>query len=117
VDFPDLRIIMAHVGYPWVDEAVQVAWRNPNVHVDLSGILPRYFPPQMWHYLQMPDLRERVLFGSDYPMLRPDAWLEAWDAFDTYFCPLCNKEESVDAGFKEAVVSTNARRMLGGLLG
>jgi predicted TIM-barrel fold metal-dependent hydrolase len=56
------------------------------------------------------------MFGSDYPMLRPDAWLEAWELFDTYFCPLCNREESVDAAFKEAVVSGNARRMLGNLL-
>jgi predicted TIM-barrel fold metal-dependent hydrolase len=117
VDFPDLTIILAHVGYPWVDEAVHVAWRNPNVYVDLSGILPRYFPPQVWHFLQMRDLRDRVLFGSDYPMLRPDAWLEAWNDFDTYFCPLCNTEESVNDSFKEAVVSGNARKMLGDLIG
>lgn len=117
VDFPDLRIIMSHIGYPWVDEAIQVAWRNPNVYIDLSGILPRYYPPQVWHFLQMGDLRERVLFGSDYPMLRPDAWLEAWEAFDDYFCPLCNRTESVHASFKEMVVSENAARMLGDLLG
>jgi predicted TIM-barrel fold metal-dependent hydrolase len=116
VDFPDLRIVLAHVGYPWIDEAVQVAWRNPHVYVDLAGILPRYYPPQTWHYLQMRDLRDRVLFGSDYPMLRPDVWLEAWETFDTYFCPLCNREERLDPGFKEAVVSTNARRLLGDLL-
>jgi len=116
VDFPDLRIVLSHVGYPWVDEAIQVAWRNPNVYVDLAGILPRYYPPQVWHYLQMRDLRERVLFGSDYPMLRPDAWLEAWEAFDTYLCPLCNREERVDPAFKDAVVSANARSMLGDLL-
>jgi predicted TIM-barrel fold metal-dependent hydrolase len=108
---------MAHVGYPWVDEAIQVAWRNPNVYVDVSGILPRYYPPQTWHFLQMRDLRDRVLFGSDYPMLRPDAWLEAWDRFDTYFCPLCNKEETVGDAFKDNVRSNNARRMLVDLLG
>jgi predicted TIM-barrel fold metal-dependent hydrolase len=115
VDFPDLKIIISHVGYPWVDEAVQVSWRNPNVYMDLAGILPRYYPPQVWHYLQMRDLRDRVLFGSDYPMLRPDAWLEAWDEFDRYFCPLCNKEERLDEVFKEAVVSANAGRLLGDL--
>ena len=116
VDFPDLRIVMAHVGYPWVDEGIQVAWRNHNVFVDLAGILPKYYPPQVWHFLQMPDLRERVLFGSDYPMLRPDAWLEAWEAFDTYHCPLCDREETVHGSFKEMVVSENARRLLGDLL-
>ena len=116
VDFPDLRIVMSHVGYPWVDEAIQVAWRNPNVYVDLAGILPRYYPPQIWHYLQMRDLRERVLFGSDYPMLRPDAWLAAWKEFDTYWCPLCNREEKVHESFKEMVMAENARRLLGDLL-
>jgi predicted TIM-barrel fold metal-dependent hydrolase len=116
VDFPDLKIVISHVGYPWVDEAVQVAWRNPNVYMDLAGILPRYYPPQVWHYLQMKDLRGRVLFGSDYPMLRPDAWLKAWQEFKSYFCPLCNREETLDASFKEAVVLKNARRFLGPLL-
>lgn len=116
VDFPDLRIIMSHVGYPWVDEAVQVAWRNPNVWVDLSGILPRYYPAQVWHYLQMRDLRDRVLFGSDYPMLRPDVWLKAWREFDRYWCPLCNREERVEGAFKGAVEADNAQRLLEGLI-
>jgi predicted TIM-barrel fold metal-dependent hydrolase len=116
VDFPDLRIVVSHVGYPWVDEAVQVAWRNPNVWVDLAGILPRYYPPQVWHYLQMRDLRDRVLFGSDYPMLRPDVWLEAWRAFDAYWCPLCDREERVEDAFKAAVEGANARRLLEGLI-
>ncbi len=116
VDFPDLRIVLSHIGYPWVDEAINVAWRNPNVYIDLAGILPRYYPPQVWHYLQMRDLRDRVLFGSDYPMLRPDVWLEAWEDFDSYFCPLCNREERLDPAFKEGVILENARRMLGDLL-
>ena len=116
VDYPDLKIVISHVGYPWVDEAVQVAWRNPNVYVDLAGILPRYYPPQVWHYLQMADLRDRVLFGSDYPMLRPDVWLRAWGEFEVYFCPLCNREETLADAFKEAVVSLNPRRYLGDLI-
>ncbi len=44
-DFPDLKIICAHFGWPWMEECFAVATRNPNVYVDISGWLARYFPP------------------------------------------------------------------------
>jgi hypothetical protein len=44
VDFPDLRIVMAHPSFPWQDEALAVATHKPNVYIDLSGWSPKYFP-------------------------------------------------------------------------
>ncbi|WP_326493576.1 amidohydrolase family protein [Pseudarthrobacter sp. SL88] len=74
VDFPDLKIIMAHPSFPWQDEALAVAARHTNVYIDLSGWSPKYFPPQLVQYANSL-LRTKVLFGSDYPMIPPDRWI------------------------------------------
>jgi predicted TIM-barrel fold metal-dependent hydrolase len=73
-DFPDLPIILAHPSFPWQDEALAVATHKPLVHIDLSGWSPKYFPPQLVQYANTL-LRDKVLFGSDYPLLTPDRWL------------------------------------------
>jgi predicted TIM-barrel fold metal-dependent hydrolase len=74
VDFPDLRIIMAHPAFPWQDEALAVASRHSNVYIDLSGWSPKYFPPNLVQYANTL-LRHKVLFGSDFPLLPPDRWI------------------------------------------
>jgi uncharacterized protein len=74
VDFPDLTIIMAHPSFPWQDEALAVANHKPGVYIDLSGWSPKYFPPQLVQYANTL-LQDKVLFGSDYPLITPDRWL------------------------------------------
>ena len=44
VDFPDMTIILAHPSWPWTDEALSIALHKPNVYIDLSGWMPKYFP-------------------------------------------------------------------------
>jgi len=45
------------------------------VYIDLSGWLPKYFPPQLVQYANS-QLRRKMLFGSDYPLIAPDRWIE-----------------------------------------
>jgi predicted TIM-barrel fold metal-dependent hydrolase len=73
VEFPDLTIIMAHPSFPWQDEALAVATHKPNVYIDLSGWSPKYFPQQLVQYANTL-LQDKVLFGSDYPLITPDRW-------------------------------------------
>jgi uncharacterized protein len=75
VDFPELKIVLAHPSFPWQDEAISVALHKQQVYIDLSGWSPKYFPPQLVQYANTL-LRDRVLFGSDYPLITPDRWLE-----------------------------------------
>lgn len=75
VDFPEMKIVMAHPSFPWQDEAISVALHKPQVHIDLSGWSPKRFPPQLVSYMKGP-LRGQVLFGSDYPLITPDRWLD-----------------------------------------
>ena len=74
VDFPDLPIVMAHPSFPWQDEALSICLHKPQVHIDLSGWSPKYFSPSLVQYANTL-LKEKVLFGSDYPWLTPDRWL------------------------------------------
>ncbi|HJP74404.1 MAG TPA: amidohydrolase family protein [Pseudonocardiaceae bacterium] len=81
VDFPDLTIIIAHPSFPWQDEALAVAGHKPNVYIDLSGWSPKYFPPQLVRYANSL-LQDKVLFGSDHPLLTPQRWLRDFDTLD-----------------------------------
>jgi hypothetical protein len=78
VDFPDLKIILAHPSFPWQEEALAVAGHKPNVYIDLSGWSPKYFPPILVQYARTL-LKSKVLFGTDYPVLTPEKWLTEFD--------------------------------------
>jgi len=100
VDFPGLPIVLAHPSFPWQDEAISIALHKTQVYIDLSGWSPRYFPPQLVQYSNTL-LRDRVLFGSDYPLITPDRWLA----------------DFADADFRDEVrpliLKQNAARLLG----
>jgi predicted TIM-barrel fold metal-dependent hydrolase len=77
-DFPDMPIILAHPSFPWQEEALSVATHKPQVYIDLSGWSPKYFPPILVQYANTL-LKERILFGSDYPVIAPEKWVEEFD--------------------------------------
>ncbi|REE05031.1 amidohydrolase family protein [Citricoccus nitrophenolicus] len=77
-DFPDMDIIMAHPSFPWQDEALSIALHKPRVYIDLSGWSPKYFPPQLVQYADTL-LKHKVLFGSDFPVITPERWMEAFE--------------------------------------
>jgi uncharacterized protein len=66
--FPELKIVAGHIGFPWTDEMIGVAWKHENVFIDTSAYLPRYYPPQLLHYLKSYG-KEKVLFGTNFPQL------------------------------------------------
>lgn len=99
VDFPDMQIIMAHPSFPWQEEALSVATHKPNVWIDLSGWLPKYFPPILVRYANSL-LQDRVLFGSDWPVIPPDRWLAEFDKLD------------IKPEVRPKILKENARRLL-----
>ncbi|MFI5898275.1 amidohydrolase family protein [Actinoplanes sp. NPDC051513] len=99
VDFPELRIILAHPSFPWQDEALAVATHKPYVYIDLSGWSPKYFPPQLVRYANTL-LQDKVLFGSDYPVLTPDRWLADFDQLD------------IKPAVRPKILKSNAARLL-----
>jgi predicted TIM-barrel fold metal-dependent hydrolase len=100
VDFPDMKIILAHPSWPWVDESLSMALHKDNVFIDLSGWSPRYFQPQIIRYANA-QLSGKMLFGSDFPLIHPDKWIDA----------------AKQVGFRDevlpAIMKDNAARLLG----
>jgi hypothetical protein len=83
LDFPELRIVGGHVGWPWHEEAIALAWKHRNVWLDTSAHLPKHFPPSFVRFLRTFG-QDKCLFASDWPLLpiaRPLAQLDA-------HCPL-----------------------------
>jgi uncharacterized protein len=99
-DFPGLPIVLAHPSFPWQDEALAVATHKPLVHIDLSGWSPKYFPPQLVQYANTL-LQDKVLFGSDYPLITPDRWLADFDRLP------------IKAQVRPKILKNNATRLLG----
>jgi hypothetical protein len=73
--FPELRIVCGHIGHPWTDEMIGVAWKHDNVYIDTSAYLPRYYPPQLLQFLRTYG-RDKVLFGTNFPQLPLDKCME-----------------------------------------
>ena len=99
-DFPELTIVMAHPSWPWVEEQIAVALHKPNVYLDLSGWAPKYIPESLIKEVNS-RLRNKVLFGSDFPYLKPDRWLEEFD------------ELAIRDEVRSAVLVENAKKVLG----
>ena len=100
--FPDLKVIMAHFGWPWPDVAIAIALRNPNVFIDVSGWKPRYLPQSIIPYLNG-ILQDRFLFGTDYPMMKQKEWM---DDFKAHLQP------KLRPGVAERLLSSNAKALL-----
>lgn len=73
--FPDLKMVLTHFGWPWQDVAIAVALRHKNVFLDISGWKPVQLPKTLLTYIKGP-LKERVLFGTDYPLIRQTEWMD-----------------------------------------
>jgi uncharacterized protein len=100
VDFSDMPIIMAHPSFPWQDEAISICLHKPNVYIDLSGWLPKYFPSQLVQYANTL-LKHKVLFGSDYPLITPDRWMTDFE------------KTAIRDEVRPLILKENARRLLG----
>ena len=99
-DFPDLTLIAAHPGWPWVDEMTAVALHKGNVFWEMSGWAPKHFPPQLKIDMRA-RLQDKIMFGSDYPSLPYERIFREWD----------------ELGYKpevmEKIYHGNAERVLG----
>ena len=99
-DHPGLDIVLAHPSVPWQDEANSMARHKTNIWIDLSGWSPKYFPESLVA-LAGGALQDRVLFGTDFPLITPEKWLGAFEALP------------IDPAIHPKILKTNAVRLLG----
>ncbi|WP_343264853.1 amidohydrolase family protein [Kordiimonas laminariae] len=100
LDFPELKIVGGHIGYPWTDEAIAVATKHENVFIDTSAYTAARYPAQLVEFMRRHG-RRKVLFGTNYPMITPGKALEALDSL------------GLDDEVKELFLSGNAQRVFG----
>jgi predicted TIM-barrel fold metal-dependent hydrolase len=105
-DFPDLRLIACHAGWPYVTEFCAVALRHPTVFLEFGALAPKYVakPGTGWDALfgMMPNLlRAQVLYGSDWPMIAPERALAEW------------RESGLDQGTLRALFHDNSAALFG----
>lgn len=67
-DFPELKLVGIHVGIPWVEEMIAMAWKHPNVYIGCDAHSPKYWPQAFVHFINSYG-QDKVLFGTDYPVL------------------------------------------------
>jgi len=99
-DFPDMPIILAHPSFPWQEEALSVATHKPQVYIDLSGWSPKYFPPILVQYANTL-LKDKILFGSDYPVMDPERWVAEFEKL------------AIKPEVRPLIMKQNAARLLG----
>jgi len=98
LDFPELTIVGGHIGYPWENEMIALATKYENVYIDTSAYKPNRFPPSLVAFMKGHG-RDKVLFGSNYPMILPSDCLSQLDALD------------LDADTRKSFLHDNARRV------
>jgi predicted TIM-barrel fold metal-dependent hydrolase len=80
IDFPELRLIGIHVGTPWADEMIAMAWKHENVFIGIDAYAPKHLPKSLVHYMNSYG-SHKVLFGTDWPVIDPRRAMKEVDAF------------------------------------
>jgi uncharacterized protein len=81
LEFPELRIVGGHIGYPWTAEMIALATKYPNVYIDTSAYKVRRYPRDLVEYLRGHG-RRKVLFGSNHPAWPAKDCLEEFEALE-----------------------------------
>jgi predicted TIM-barrel fold metal-dependent hydrolase len=104
LDFPELKIVCGHIGYPWHVEMIAFATKFPNVYIDTSAYKPKRYPAELVSYLKAHG-KTKVLFGTNYPMITPESCLSELPAL------------GLDEATSELFLYKNAERVFGLSLG
>ncbi len=70
IDFPELTLIGIHVGIPWTDEMIAMAWKHERVFIGLDAYAPKHLPASLIHYMNSYG-SGKVMFGTDWPVIDP----------------------------------------------
>jgi uncharacterized protein len=101
LDFPALVIVCGHIGYPWTEEMIAVARKHENVYIDTSAYSAKRYPPELVAYMKSSSGRQKVMFGTNYPMLSPQQALKDLDGL------------GLDNEVRDLFLAGNAQRVLG----
>jgi predicted TIM-barrel fold metal-dependent hydrolase len=98
IDFPELDLVGSHTGWPWTEELIAEAWVHPNVYIGTTAYAPEYWDEALVHFMQAHG-KEKVLWGTNYPVVDHERSLEQLEEF------------GFDEGPLRKVLSENAKRV------
>lgn len=81
IDFPELTIVGIHVGTPWSDEMIAMAWKHTNVFIGIDAYAPKHLPKNLIRYMNSYG-SDKVLFGTDWPVIHPKRAIDEIEDFD-----------------------------------
>ena len=67
-DFPELKLVGIHIGWPWTEEMISVAYKHPNVYIGSDAYAPKNWPTEFVHYINSWG-QDKVIFGTDFPVI------------------------------------------------
>ncbi|MDX1364093.1 amidohydrolase family protein [Arenibacter latericius] len=90
VDYPDLKIVICHVGNPWIKDCMEVVYKNDNVYADISGLVLGDFSDKFERYMKK-EIEEMItyagdpkylLYGTDWPLCNMKSYLKFMDQLE-----------------------------------
>lgn len=81
IDFPELKLLGIHIGVPWTDEMIAMAWKHENVYIGIDAYAPKYLPQALKHYMNSYGAH-KVMFGTDWPVIDPERAVAEMQAHD-----------------------------------
>jgi predicted TIM-barrel fold metal-dependent hydrolase len=110
--FPELRIVMAHIGHPWLVDCLVVIRKHPNVYADISA---RFYRP--WSFYNGMRLAyewsvfNKLLFASDYPVATPQETIDGFHHLDLFIRQYHLPEVPME--LMEGIIHRNSLELLG----
>lgn len=99
LSFPELNIIGCHLGQPWTEEMMILAWKHPNLYIETSARTPKYWPKEFVHFCKSYG-QDKVLWATDFPLLTFERTLDEID------------ELGFEPAVREKLIRTNAIKAL-----
>ena len=67
-DFPELKLVGIHTGWPWVEEMISVSWKHQNVYIGTDAYAPKYWKRELINFINSWG-QDKVMFGTDFPII------------------------------------------------
>jgi predicted TIM-barrel fold metal-dependent hydrolase len=78
-DFPELKLVGIHIGWPWTEEMIAVAYKHPNVHIGTDAYAPKHWDKKFVRFMNSFG-QDKVIFGTDYPVIDLERARREFDA-------------------------------------
>lgn len=70
-EIPELKLVGIHIGWPWTEEMIAVAYKHPNVYIGSDAYAPKHWPAEFVHFINTFG-QDKVMFGTDFPVIDPN---------------------------------------------